>query len=761
MPQVVVEIEYHNEENVYHTTYDVPKYKRKADEFERQLRDKLKDEGIREVDIKQNPGPGKGFHPFHSVPSWYVSRRREDGREEKKRYPGLGAFEVSLRVLPGSGYKGIDGTTEVWSKVRTHLWPDCDRLAADVVQLLVQAKAEDERVRDLVNRLREESSGQKAMRYKPTEGGHARPPSRYKEWRASTRRRNEPMVFGLTPRIGSARPIDAWGTIDVEKLAQARGDGDELIRRLRNEVKDFEGLTTDYEVPKALRSPSIDGARKLSLGQAGSTAGTAPSSPAPSRPASASLTGPDAPRGRMRPGSAKPTPMRASSAGPPQSAWKEPDATSPAKSSTGGSSAGPPPVPPQWTHGWDGPSTPDPKRPTTMPDSPPAQKEDQRAPEPRTGTDSTPEAEVVAEPQIVEQAKPTPPAPVGPQPQPPTSPAAKGGAADSSREAAAQPEAPPWQEPTPPPPRPSSPAPSQPSKPPSSPEPAQSSKQVDELRQRLLQKYGSTLSVLKIFQDQISSGVNLTEDLSLADFKAKLYNLRVFSAPFAGFPFVLLFDEVCDSSAGEKVAKLGELIRRLEAGWPGPSSAQQAAKDKDAHEEYDEEFDNNFEGDEEYEDDFEDALEQPSKMVVHQPLPKTTPLEQAPKAAAVQKPSPPSPSKPAAVTSPQRPGVTYDDDFEDDDEVEFVRPPQSAAPKPPPKADGGGAGASMATTAAKNDSSDYEDEFEVDTPEEAPEKVIADGQAYDYAEDNCESDSQLSREVEDIESDSGSIRSMD
>eukprot|EP00971_Amphidinium_carterae_P156635 3104923-Amphidinium_carterae.1 len=36
-----------------------------------------------------------------------------------------------------------------------------------------------------------------------------------------------------------------------------------------------------------------------------------------------------------------------------------------------------------------------------------------------------------------------------------------------------------------------------------------------------------------------------------------------------------LLCEVCDSSAGEKVAKLGELIRRLEAGWPGPSSAQQ------------------------------------------------------------------------------------------------------------------------------------------------------------------------------------------
>eukprot|EP00971_Amphidinium_carterae_P235299 4669369-Amphidinium_carterae.1 len=44
--------------------------------------------------------------------------------------------------------------------------------------------SKDERVRDLVNRLREESSGQKAMRYKPTEGGHARPPSRYKEWSA-------------------------------------------------------------------------------------------------------------------------------------------------------------------------------------------------------------------------------------------------------------------------------------------------------------------------------------------------------------------------------------------------------------------------------------------------------------------------------------------------------------------------------------------------------------------------------------------------
>ena len=31
-------------------------------------------------------------------------------------------------------------------------------------------------------------------------------------------------------------PIDAWSTIDVDKLAAARGQDDELVRRFREEV---------------------------------------------------------------------------------------------------------------------------------------------------------------------------------------------------------------------------------------------------------------------------------------------------------------------------------------------------------------------------------------------------------------------------------------------------------------------------------------------------------------------------------------------
>jgi len=113
------------------------KYRAKAEELEFVLWGNFAEQGIDICDIFKNRGPGKGFVPFHSQPSWYVGRR--DSGEMKVKYPRDQAFEVILRCLPQSKFQGLPEAVVVWSKLRTHLWPKVKLLAKNIAKLVARA----------------------------------------------------------------------------------------------------------------------------------------------------------------------------------------------------------------------------------------------------------------------------------------------------------------------------------------------------------------------------------------------------------------------------------------------------------------------------------------------------------------------------------------------------------------------------------------------------------------------------------------------
>lgn len=193
MTVVSVEIECHDEENTFHTTYKVNKYPEYARRLENAIRSCFSQECIQHR-IVLNQNPPKGYVQQHSVKNWYV-RPREP--QAKVRYPRLGSFEVLLRC-PSGFAKGVPEQLPVWSKLNTHRWPDPDRLANDLLRLLVSGLQEED-VSELVHKLRSSC-------------GPAPPsdPQTFMSTKlsASSRPLNPPMFFSLSPRQRVPTPVE-------------------------------------------------------------------------------------------------------------------------------------------------------------------------------------------------------------------------------------------------------------------------------------------------------------------------------------------------------------------------------------------------------------------------------------------------------------------------------------------------------------------------------------------------------------------------
>lgn len=142
----IIEIEFQNEDNSFHTSYRSSKYPERASRLAQLLRDKLDAAAIRH-DVRLNPGPGRGFMPYRNLGHWFQSQRDPC---LTVRYPRFGAFEVLVRYPPlGSGRPS---SFVAWSKLQERSWPDLPRLAKDVVGVLTQARLGND-VSNLILRL--------------------------------------------------------------------------------------------------------------------------------------------------------------------------------------------------------------------------------------------------------------------------------------------------------------------------------------------------------------------------------------------------------------------------------------------------------------------------------------------------------------------------------------------------------------------------------------------------------------------------------
>mmetsp|Transcript_110925 Transcript_110925/g.192337 ORF Transcript_110925/g.192337 Transcript_110925/m.192337 type:complete len:655 (-) Transcript_110925:152-2116(-) len=192
---VSVEIECQDEENSFHTTYRVEKYPQYARRLEHAIRSCFSNEGIQHS-ILLNQNPPKGYVPYQNVKNFYVSRREPDS---KVRYPRLGSFEVLLRCPRGfAGH--VPDQLWVWSKLQSRRWPDPDRLARDMLQLVVSGQ-QDEDISEIVHKFRASFSPQVSESPLMTS---TRPSSSSRSGRSD----NPPMFFSLSPRQRVPTPVE-------------------------------------------------------------------------------------------------------------------------------------------------------------------------------------------------------------------------------------------------------------------------------------------------------------------------------------------------------------------------------------------------------------------------------------------------------------------------------------------------------------------------------------------------------------------------
>lgn len=133
---VTIEIEHQSGENGFHTRYKVEKYGSTAQQLAGLLHQQLTDEGIPYV-VSINPGPGNGYNPIEGVQSWYAHPKDYTVR---CRYPRLGAFEVVVKNLLAP----LPQQIEVFSKIRSSLWPNPERLAGRIVELISRANKKED-----------------------------------------------------------------------------------------------------------------------------------------------------------------------------------------------------------------------------------------------------------------------------------------------------------------------------------------------------------------------------------------------------------------------------------------------------------------------------------------------------------------------------------------------------------------------------------------------------------------------------------------
>lgn len=192
---VTVEIEF-NDENSFHTSYNVNKYPEHARKVQAALRSHFTAEGL-DHSILLNPGPGDGYQQFFNCRSWYSSVR-DPG--ERVRYPRLGAFEIHVQYPVGLCDWLPRGRIQVWSKLRSHRWPDPTRLASDVTKLAVSSQ-QNEDVSSVLKRLRSGGSGAVVPRLCGDLSASCRS-SRSAE-------RQPPMFFGTGLRGRVSTPVEA------------------------------------------------------------------------------------------------------------------------------------------------------------------------------------------------------------------------------------------------------------------------------------------------------------------------------------------------------------------------------------------------------------------------------------------------------------------------------------------------------------------------------------------------------------------------
>lgn len=142
MAIIVVDIECHDEENGFHTTYAVEKYRDCANRFEATLRRTLSDRAILH-NINVNPGPGIGYRKFyHNIRGWY---RMKDRPDVKVRYPRLGSFEVAVKVPSDFAPNAhIPESFLLWSKLKSRRWPNPESLAENLTSLLASGRFGDD-----------------------------------------------------------------------------------------------------------------------------------------------------------------------------------------------------------------------------------------------------------------------------------------------------------------------------------------------------------------------------------------------------------------------------------------------------------------------------------------------------------------------------------------------------------------------------------------------------------------------------------------
>lgn len=197
MGEVRVEIECQDEENTFHTTYNVQKYPEYTRRLEHAIRSCFSQEGIRHC-IVLNQNPPKGFIPYQNgnVKNWYVRPRQH---QTKVRYPRLGSFEVLLRC-PSGFARGVPEQLLVWSKLNTRRWPDPERLANDILRLLISGQQEED-VSELLQKLRVSCSP-------PLAGDSLALSSTRLSATSPSRLHNPPMFFSMSARTRVPTPVE-------------------------------------------------------------------------------------------------------------------------------------------------------------------------------------------------------------------------------------------------------------------------------------------------------------------------------------------------------------------------------------------------------------------------------------------------------------------------------------------------------------------------------------------------------------------------
>jgi len=147
---VKISIEFQTEENVFHLKCRPERFSEMASRVSEALEASLVKAGV-EHTVLLNPGPvGDGWerHTFGGkrAVGWY---HRVENQFRKIRYPRLGAFEVTLNC---SSDPRLPPFATIWSRLETQRWPDPDRLARQVAELLAKSR-QNEDFEDLLRQL--------------------------------------------------------------------------------------------------------------------------------------------------------------------------------------------------------------------------------------------------------------------------------------------------------------------------------------------------------------------------------------------------------------------------------------------------------------------------------------------------------------------------------------------------------------------------------------------------------------------------------